>query len=49
MWTYHEIADNYPEGSMKIEFDDHGKYFTDIISKTPISDLIRIWRQLISN
>lgn len=32
---------NYPEDLMTIEFDDNGKFFTDIISKTPIPVIIQ--------
>jgi hypothetical protein len=31
----------YPEELMTIEFDDNGKFFTDIISKTPIPVIIQ--------
>lgn len=40
-WTSNEIDDNCPEVFMTIEFDDNGKFFTDIIPKTPVPAMIQ--------
>jgi hypothetical protein len=40
-WANNGIAENDPEVLMTIEFDDKGKFFTDIISKNPIPVMIQ--------
>jgi hypothetical protein len=39
--AYSEIFGNYTENFMTIDFDDNGKFFTDVVTKTPVPVMIQ--------